>query len=201
MKPARGARPDFFALIDRMAGAPDAERPGLEAGIWSAFGVEQAVLSLDMSQFSLSVRRGGILPYLALIRRMHRLTRPIVERHRGQVVKFVADNLIAAFASTGDALEAAVAIQLAVPTDGPGTFAASIGIDHGRFLLVPGEECYGDTVNVACKLGEDLARPGEILLTAAARERLGTCPYSLSEQLASVTGLELRTYSVEIPRA
>ena len=74
-------------------------------------------------------------------------------------------------------------------------------LDHGRFLLVPGEDCYGDTVNVACKLGEDLARPGEVLLTAAAKAQLGDCPYPLREQVASITGLELRTYSVEIPRA
>ena len=49
----------------------------------------------------------------------------------------------------------------------------AIGVGYGRILLVGDDDAYGDEMNVACKLGEDLAEQGEILLTAAAHEALG----------------------------
>ena len=42
---------------------------------------------------------------------------------------------------------------------------ASAAID---VLLIGGPDYFGDTVNMASKLGEDQARPGEILITARA---------------------------------
>ena len=45
----------------------------------------------------------------------------------------------------------------------------AIGIDHGDVLLIGGPDYFGDTVNTASKLGEDQARPGEILITERAR--------------------------------
>ncbi len=91
-----------------------------------------------------------------------------------------------------EAVQAAVRINKALPADG----AVSIGIDFGRFLMIPGEDCYGDPVNVAYKLGEDLARPGEILVTASVRARLDAGAGALREQQVSVAGLELLAYSV-----
>lgn len=192
------ATADFFALIDRLGAAPPEERTRLEAQAWERFGVERAMLVLDMSHFSVSVRRGGILPYLALIRRMQRLTRPLVEQHGGQVVKYVADNMIAAFEDTRAAVDAAIAIIRGLPPEGsPDAFSVSLGIDHGRLLLIGGEDCYGDAVNMACKLGEDLACPREILLTAAARAQLGEAHgLQLRGQSVSVSGIELQAYSV-----
>jgi adenylate cyclase len=45
----------FFALVDRLSTAGADERTRLEAEIWDRFGVEKALLALDMSHFSLSV--------------------------------------------------------------------------------------------------------------------------------------------------
>ncbi len=192
----------FFSLIDYLNTAPAEERPAIEKLIWNTFGVERAVLSLDMSQFSLSVRRSGILHYLGMIRRMHLLTRPLVLAHRGEVIKYVADNLLAVFGETRDAVAAAVeinrALQAAPVPPGTDPIRVSIGIDYGRFILVGGQDCYGDAVNVSYKLGEDLARPGEILISAAAREQLGAGPdLMLEEQRVSVSGLELVAYAVQ----
>ena len=192
----------FFSLIDYLSTVPLAERPAIEKLIWNTFGVERAVLTLDMSQFSLKVRRSGILHYLGMVRRMHVLTEPVVRANNGEVIKYVADNMLAVFADTGDAVAAAVAInralQAAPAPAGAEPICVSIGIDFGRFILVPGQDCYGDPVNVSYKLGEDLARPGEILVSAAARERLGdTSGHALEEQRVFVSGLELVTYSVQ----
>ena len=193
--------PDFFALVDQLNIADPADRHGVERAIWSKFGVEMAVLALDMSHFSLTVRRSGILGYLGLIRRMHVLSEPIVQQANGTVVKYCADNLMAVFPDVPDAVAAAVAINLMLAekaAEGAPEITVGVGIDYGRFLMIPGEDCYGDPVNISYKLGEDLARPGEVLITSAARERLPAgLPYALQEQPASVSGLELASFSIE----
>ena len=186
----------FFALIDQLNACTGAERARAEAAVWSRFGVEKAILALDMSEFSLAVRRDGIMSYLGAIRRMQIVTEPIVRACGGEVVKYLADNLMAVFGSAGEAVHAAVRINQALADPAPG-IGVGIGIDFGRFLMVAGKDCYGDPVNVAYKLGEDLARPREILITAAARERLEAgFPHALSEQQVSFSGLQVIAYGV-----
>ena len=190
----------FLALVDRLNEAGADERARVEAEIWERFGVERALLSLDMSHFSLSVRRSGILPYIALVRRMQAVTRPIVEAGGGTVIKYAADNMIAVFETADEAAAAALAINRAI-VEGGEKFAVAMGIDFGRFLLIDGADCYGDTVNVACKLGEDVAESGEVLLTAAARARLDPAfPHRLREQVVSVSGIEVHVFAVEAAR-
>jgi class 3 adenylate cyclase len=196
----------FFSLIDYLSVAPPEERPAIEKVIWSTFGVQKAILTLDMSHFSLSVRRTGILPYLGMIRRMQVLTCPIILENRGEVIKYVADNLMAVFDETRDAVSAAVQINLALKSDpipaGTEAFAVSIGIDYGKFIMLGGQDCYGDAVNVAYKLAEDLARPEEILISATARKQLGDVPeYVLNEQRVSAGGLEFLAFRVQFPSA
>ncbi len=186
----------FFALIDRLNACSGAERARAEEAVWRRFGVEKAILALDMSQFSLTVRRDGILPYLGSIRCMQVVTGPIVCANGGEVVNYMADNLMAVFGRVDDAVRAAVRINRALAQAQP-AINTSIGIDYGQFLLVPGKDCYGDPVNVAHKLGEDVARPGEILITAAARERLEAgFEHALNEQPVSFAGLQLAAYGV-----
>lgn len=188
---------DFLTLVDRLSEAGAEERARIEAEIWDRFGVDKALLALDMSQFSLSVRRSGILPYLALIRRMQVLTAPIVALNRGEVIKYQADNLFAAFDEPADAVRAAVAINQII-VRGEERFAVAVGIDYGRLLLIDGGDCWGDAMNVACKLGEDVATPGEVLLTEAAARRLRPgFPYPLKPQQVAVSGLEVQVLSVD----
>jgi len=44
-------------------------------------------------------------------------------------------------------------------TDDPFDIRISIGIDFGDVLLIGGPDYFGDSVNRACKLGEDVAVP------------------------------------------
>lgn len=191
---------DFYARIDALDGLDPASRAEAEQRIREEFEVERAVLVLDLSGFSVRVRRGGILPHLRRIRRMQSLATPLVGVSGGSVVKCEADDLIAVFAQARDAVEAALAIHdaLAAHPGGPDpddVLSAGIGIDHGRFLLIPGRDAFGDPVNVAHKLGEDLARAGETLVTAAVRRQLGEVPDLLDERLAfSVSGIALEAH-------
>jgi class 3 adenylate cyclase len=199
----------FFALIDRLIAAPAENRGDIERFIWDSYQREMAVLALDMSSFSLSVRRNGVVSHLCQIRRMQLLTEPVVDAHRGQLLKYEADNLLAVFDEAADAVAAAVAINHAIdasPEWSASTpLAVSIGIDWGRMLVLPGEDCFGDPVNVAHKLGEDIAGPGEILVTQRVRDRLGAqSEFKLVQANLSVAGIELHAYRVPMeapPRA
>ena len=95
----------------------------------------------------------------------------------GRVVKTEADNVFATFDDVPQALAAARAIQRSL--DAANTFLpedwdlhAAIGIGYGPMLLVGEDDLFGSEMNIASKLGEDVAGRGEILLSSAARERV-----------------------------
>ena len=196
----------FYSLIDRLIDSPPAERTVVEGVIWATFGVEQAVLTLDMSHFSLTVRRSGVLYYLAMIRRMHRITEPIVLEQGGHVVKFEADNLMAIFPTADAAVDAAILMNQAFASESVSQpdsqrIGVSIGIDFGRFLHIRATDCYGDAVNRAFKLGEDLAAESEILITREVHRRLSPRPgIGFEERHYTVSGLEMDAMSVVYPR-
>ena len=192
----------FHALIDRLNAASPEDRGNIEQFIWDSFQREKAVLTLDMSGFSLAVRRHGILSHLCQIRRMQLLTQPIIGSHRGEVVKYEADNLLAVFEHPEDAVQAAIAINRTAKTASADTkpdpaIEVCIGIDFGKILLIPGADCFGDSVNIAFKLGEDVARSGEILITPAVREKLSEAgQFPMQEMTLSLSGMELKAFKV-----
>jgi adenylate cyclase len=192
----------FFALIDRLIAAPPESRPQIEQFIWESYSRDMAVLALDMSSFSLAVRRNGVLSHLCQIRRMQRLSEPLIRGHDGEVLKCEADNLLAVFADCGQAIAAAVAINGGLAEENSAAahnppLSVSIGIDFGKLLVLPGEDCFGDAVNVAHKLGEDVAGPGEVLITGRVREQLGAEPAAKLEPFKlSMGGLEVPAYRV-----
>ena len=77
----------FLTLLDRLISAPAEKRPGIEHLIRDVFECRKAVLALDMGGFTATVKRDGILAYLCQIRRMQKLTLPILLSHQGELVK------------------------------------------------------------------------------------------------------------------
>jgi class 3 adenylate cyclase len=155
------------------------ERLGeIDREIWDAFGETHAVWVMDMCGFSRLTVRHGITHFLAMIQRLHGVVRPIVARHGGAVVKTEADNVFAVFADVGPAVAAAQAVQAELDTANvflpeDWDLHASIGIGYGEILMVGDHDFYGNELNIASKLGEDVAGPGETYLTEAAHARLG----------------------------
>ena len=195
----------FYALIDELATLPAVQREAGERRLRERFEVERAVLALDMSQFSLSVRRSGIVFHLCQIRRVQRIALPVVAAWRGELVKCEADNILAIFASPDDAVEAALAIDAALAGTGEDSplgapLTAGIGIDFGKFLLIPGKDAFGDAVNMAHKLGEDVARASEVLVTDAVKGRLAPTHTFLAEPVTlSLSGIALDAWRI-MPR-
>lgn len=152
-------------LLDQYGAEPE-RRADIEAEIWAKYGRELSVLVLDMSGFSLLTQRHGIVYYLAMVRRMQRVVAPVIAEHGGVVVKFEADDCFAVFGEPLHAVRAARAIHAALAEhDHPDMIRVSIGIDHGKVLMVDNLDVFGNTVNRAAKLGEDIAEAGETMVT------------------------------------
>ena len=177
----------------------------IDAKIHAIFAETHAILVLDMSGFSRLTIRHGITHFLAMIHRLSAIATPLVEQHQGTVVKQEADNLFAIFPEVTLAVNAAVDIlkSLAVVNSGlPDAMDlhASIGIGYGEVLLVAGKDLYGNEMNLASKLGEDLARTNEILLTETAFQQLQSTTWACEAIELSVSGLELTAYQVQFAK-
>jgi adenylate cyclase len=164
-------------LLDRRNEHPE-RIPRLDREIRTRFERRHAVLVLDMCGFSRLTLRYGIIHFLAMIRRMHVVVAPLVERAGGRVVKTEADNLFAAFPDVPQALAAARKIggelerQNAILPD-DWDLHVGIGIGYGDVLMVGTGDFFGGELNLASKLGEDVAGSGDVLLTEAAAARAG----------------------------
>jgi len=193
----------LYELLDTFDSLEGEAARAIERQIWDTYGCDRAVLVLDMSGFSRLTRRFGIVHYLAMVRRMQKTSAPLVGAWRGEVVKFEADNLYATFADASDSVGCARQIRDAFEASNVNTpdekdVHVSIGVAWGRILVVPEHDYFGDAVNVACKLGEDLAEPAEVLIDDGVRSRL---PESLAgvrfEPLdLTVSGLRLHAWAV-----
>ncbi len=181
----------------------DSGRQTLEEHLWQEFGAERVVFVLDMSGFSLLTRKYGIIHYLSMVSRMQLISEPIIKTYGGSLIKYEADNCFAVFPDTLSAIHAAIALQLAFEASNLLTsddldVHISCGIDHGRILIVGNEDCFGDAVNRACKLGEDVAAKGEILVTKDAIDTISTeLEVKTSEVNISISGLAISAYSID----
>lgn len=179
------------------------ERQKIEHSLWDEFGAEYAVFVLDMSGFSLLTRKYGIVHYLSMVRRMQMTTEPIVKSYGGFMIKYEADNCFAVFPDPLSAVNAAIAMQHAFRAENLLTsddldIHISCGIDYGKILVVGHEDCFGDPVNRASKMGEDLAVAGEILVTKEAMQMIpATAGIKAREMNVSISGITIPAYLIE----
>ncbi len=171
----------------------------IDAKINETFRQNYAILVMDMSGFSRTTLRYGIIHFLAMIHRMQGIVKPIISECGGTVVKEEADNIFAVFPDVKSAVEAAIdslkqtaAVNTTLPPEMD--IYLCIGIGCGDVLMLEGEDMYGSEFNLASKLGEDLAERGEILLTSAAFEKLEGDKQDWERVELSISGLELVAY-------
>ena len=191
-------RDELDSLLDEIIDQPG-RREELERQIDESFVGERAVLVLDMSGFTRTTQAHGILAYLLVMRRLRALATTVVAERGGDIVKTEADNLFALFPSVAEAVDAAREIARGVDTANLALarderLYLSIGVGFGRVLVIGDEDVMGNEVNLACKLGEDIAEYGEILLTESARAAFPDA--DVTERVVEVSGLELRHYSL-----
>ena len=194
-----GSAEDFYQMVADYSLCTDAaERERLDAEIWDRFGTSGIAMITDMEGFSVTTRSLGICHFLGMIERARRIVAPAVAANNGLLLKFEADNCYAFFRRTEDALQTGIDLNAAIEELGGGrkrvgSIELAIGIDYGRLLLVGDEDFYGDPVNTASKLGEDLGGGGEILVTNRALDQAESLPGICSDQLVTrISGIDIQ---------
>lgn len=179
------------------------QRRQIEDRIWADYGAEYAVFVLDMSGFSLMTRKYGIVHYLSMVRRMQLTTEPIVKSYGGTMIKYEADNCFAVLPDPLSAVNAAITMQHAFTASNLLTsddldISIACGIDYGQLLILEQEDCFGAPVNIASKIGEDIAAAGEILITKEAMDMIPAEAGIRSRGISvTISGTVLLAYAIE----
>ncbi len=185
-------------LLERIE-HPEREKQ-VDAKIKKQFERKAAIFVLDMSGFSRLVQRYGIIHYLAMIQRMRQVVGPVITKHKGVVIKFEADNCFAIFPNPDEAVKAALQInhdlQIAnQATPDESDVYVCVGIGYGSALIAC-DDMYGDEMNLASKLGEDVAEKSEVLLTSAAKAGLKK-KHAMTSFPLTVSGVTMKAWKVK----
>jgi adenylate cyclase len=159
--------------------AAGADKKAIDQRIWDLFGETWCVMFTDLSGFSRNVAEFGIIHFLQTIYESERVLIPILEAYDGILLKVEGDSFLVIFRSVPKALRCAVAMQRALVTYNADKSDAEkvllcVGLGYGPMLRIGDLDVYGAEVNSASKLGEDVAKAWEILVTEAVRTEAGS---------------------------
>jgi class 3 adenylate cyclase len=190
----KGSEARLWTLIAQRA-EPGADTARIDRRIWDLFGEEWAVMFTDLAGFSRQVESYGIVHFLQEIYEQKRLLLPVVADHDGILIKVEADSFLILFKRAGSAVRCAVAMQHACQSFNARRppelqVLLCVGVGFGRVLRIGDVDVYGQEVNAASKLGEDVAASNEVLVTAAARDAAG-----------EIDGLSYRDLDAKVPGA
>ena len=190
---------EFDRLIAEFSELRDAGEMELaRQRIWERFGTEGAVFISDIASFSSTSRKIGVCHFLKLIHRARQMIAPLIAQNNGLLLKCDADNCYAFFESTDDAIRASFDINAELFRHNDEfslteQIYLSVGIDYGRVLLIGDKEFFGDPVNTASKLGEDLAIKAETLVTKRALEQATLkVPETAERMVARISEIEIK---------
>ena len=131
----------------------------------------RAILSLDMTGFTASAINIGELESFLRIVDAQKVCIPVLKDFGADLVRCFADDVVALFESPGAAIDAAFEVHRRVENFSNSILASDhptqccIGIGYGDVFAIGPNLAQGDEMNRASKLGEDIARANETLLT------------------------------------
>jgi len=147
-----------------------AERELIDKLILERFEETWTVAFTDLVGFSRKTRDFGIVHFLAIIYEKGRLLKPVIDDGGGLILKEEADSWLMIFRNPEAALATIIECQRRcqkynVDRAEEDRVELCVGLGHGPVLKIGDEDIWGREVNYASKLGEDLAKSGEILVT------------------------------------
>lgn len=131
----------------------------------------RAILSLDMTGFTASAINIGELESFLRIVDAQKVCIPVLKDFGADLVRCFADDVVALFESPGAAIDAAFEVHRRVENFSNSILASDhptqccVGIGYGDVFAIGPNLAQGDEMNRASKLGEDIARANETLLT------------------------------------
>jgi class 3 adenylate cyclase len=174
---ASGSQERLDRLIQQRL-APGADKARIDQRIWDLFGEDWCVMFTDLAGFSRRVEEFGIIHFLQIIHESERLLIPVIEDHEGILLKLEGDSLLVIFRNPQKALKCALGLQQLLAAYNLDRLPEEqvllcVGLGYGRVLRIGDSDVFGAEVNAASKLGEDIAKGGEILVTGAFRAQCG----------------------------
>lgn len=152
-----------------------ADRESIDQRIWDLFGEEWCIMATDLAGFSRNVAEFGIIHFLQTIYESERILIPVIENHDGILLKVEGDSFFVIFRNVQKAIRASIEMQRTtaryntarVPQE---HVLLCVGLGFGPVLRIGDSDVFGAEVNAASKLGEDIAKASEILVTKAVRD-------------------------------
>jgi len=144
-------------IITGIAGALD--RAGLQRRVER----DPAMCFLDITGYTRLTQERGDAAAAELAERLSRLVQRTSTHHGGRAVKWLGDGVMFYFPDPGAGVVAA--LEMVEGVAAAGLPPAHVGLHAGPVLFQEGDY-YGQTVNVASRIGE-YARPGEVLVSQA----------------------------------
>jgi adenylate cyclase len=175
----KGSAARLWSLIEERGRTVD--RAAIDERIWDLFGETWTVMFTDLAGFSRQVEAFGIIHFLQVIHEQKQLFLPIVKDNDGILIKVEADSFLILFRRPERALRCAMDMQAAADRANDAKtpeekILLCVGIGYGRILRIGDEDVFGAEVNASSKLGEDLAKAKEILVTDAVKVAVSSIP-------------------------
>jgi adenylate cyclase len=166
----------FLRLIERREGVALEQRAAFDRQLFRELGRTRAIVFTDTADFTIRSVRHGLPHFMMSFLRAAEGAAPLIAKSGGEVVKLEGDSLMLRYLNVGAACRGVDAIEAWLRRFNRGRredecVRFSYGIGFGPLLDLE-RDLFGLEVNLASKLGEDLARPGEVLLTPAAAAAL-----------------------------
>ncbi len=132
-----------------------------------------AIMITDLSGMTAATRQYGIIDTLARIEYMHHIAVPLAQSYGVFLVKFFSDDMLFAHANPATLFSFAQALVASLRDVRVGRpIHVGVGISYGPVLFIEGKDAWGEAVNTASRLGEDIAGAGEILVDYSVWSRL-----------------------------
>ena len=189
-------------LLEQDQGGVDADT--IRSAAWEKFGAKVAVLNIDSVGFSRTTKSHGIVHFLTRMAKARQCMSGILQGADAIRFGYHADNCIAYFATPQLAVNAAIALQQGILDSGltlndTEKYGLCAGIGFGDLLYSETLDGYfGDEMNLASRLGEDVAERDEILLTQNAYEALEIdSAWSFDARTLDASGVQMSYYALQ----
>jgi adenylate cyclase len=149
-----------------------------EAEFGDKYHQEHAILSMDMTGLTSSAMSRGELQSLLRIVDTQKVAIPVLQEFGANLIRCFADDIVALFPDPNTAVDAAFEIHHRVQLFNASPLASKsptlccAGVGFGRVYSIGPNRAQGDEMNRASKLGEDIARANETLLTERAQRAM-----------------------------
>jgi class 3 adenylate cyclase len=143
-----------------------------------------AVLVSDLSGFTSTTRKHGIVHFASIIVRMRQLCLPILHRRGAMYITTEADNFLVIFPSVLQATLAGLEMQAVIKAyeesldQDRNKFKIrlnGVGIHCGKGVVIDKQgKLHGDVANIAYEIGEDLCSDARVLVSSAVKDAIAS---------------------------